>query len=159
MASFCPECGADAEGMRFCASCGAPLDGAPVQPPATKKLSDKEQAAILDREIAALAKQGWHTYGRPTPFEVSLRRKSGLTARQFLTLWVEEDGSLWTNQFGVMEGGRLRDLPILLTDPYAQRDIIPVPWTPTSASTPSPPGTAPGSGGAFRKSKRSWRSR
>ena len=132
MANFCPECGAAVEGMRFCAACGAPLGGAAGQPPAAKKLDDKEQVAILDREITALARKGWHIYGRPTPYEVTLRRKSGLTARQFLALWVEEDGSLWTNQHGVMEGGRLRDLPTLFSDPYAHREVVPVPWTPTS---------------------------
>lgn len=127
MANFCPECGAAVEGMTFCPDCGTPLDGASQQVPT--QLSDDQQVAILDREIAELAKEGWRTHVRPTPFEVSLKRKSGLTARQFFTLWFEADGGLWTNQFGVMEGGRLRDIPTLFSNPYSY-EIQPVPWKP-----------------------------
>jgi hypothetical protein len=119
--------------MKFCAECGTPLDGAsPIQAPVAHALPEDEQAAILDGEIAALTKYGWQVHGRPTPYEVSLKRNKGLTARQFLTLWVEEDGSLWTNQFGVMNGGRLRDFPILFSNPYNQVEIHPYPWTPTT---------------------------
>jgi hypothetical protein len=67
-------------------------------------------------------------YGRVGPYEVCLRRKSGLTARQFLPLWVEEDGSLRTNAAGVMEGGRLRDMPSLLRN--TQPALNPTLWKP-----------------------------
>jgi hypothetical protein len=114
VANFCPECGASVEGMKFGAECGTLVDGTPTAPQRVATLSHDEQVAILEREIAALAKQGWHVYGRPTPYEVCLKRKSGLTARRFFALWVEDDGSLWTNAAGAVEGGRLRDIPLPL---------------------------------------------
>jgi hypothetical protein len=118
---FCPQCGSPVEGMKFCAECGKPLGAAPTnQQPDARTLSHDEQVAILEREIAELVKQKWHVYGRPTPYEVTLRRKTGLTARQFLPLWVQTDGSLWTNAQGAETGGRLRDMPKLLSNPRAQ---------------------------------------
>jgi hypothetical protein len=51
VAKFCPECGANAEGMKFCAECGTPLHG----DTAATTLSRNQQVAILEREIAALA--------------------------------------------------------------------------------------------------------
>jgi hypothetical protein len=69
-------------------------------------LSHDEQIAILEKAIAEYAKQGWHEWApRPTPYETSLRRKSGLFARQFMAVWVEEDGTIMTNYAG--EAGRL----------------------------------------------------
>ena len=63
----------------------------------TDSPSHEHQVAILEHALAELAKQGWHewTY-RPTPYEVSLRRKTGLFARQFTSVWVEDDGELVT---------------------------------------------------------------
>lgn len=136
MTKFCSECGSPVEGMKFCAECGTPVDGAPASLQRVATLSHDQQVAILEREIAELAKQGWHVYGRVGPYEVSLRRKSGLTARQFLPLWVEEDGSLWTNAQGVLEGGRLRDIPSLLSNPQVQ--LQPTVWKPAPASSSSP---------------------
>jgi hypothetical protein len=154
MTKFCSECGSAVEGVKFCAECGTPVDFAPPAPQPVAKLSHDEQVAILEREIAELGKQGWHVYGRVGPYEVSLRRKSGLTARQFLPLWVEEDGSLWTNASGVMEGGRLRDFPSLLSN--RQVTLHPTMWKPApgSASSPSPGGDNPQPGDAYRRAKR-----
>ena len=72
----------------------------------TDLLSHEDQVAILEDALAELAKQWWHewTY-RPTPYEVSLRRKTGLFARQFMSVWVEDDGELVTHFDG--EAGRL----------------------------------------------------
>ena len=64
-------------------------------------------------QLAQFAKQGWHIHQWATPYEVSLRRKSGLTARQFMALWVEENGSVWTNYVG--EGGTLASIPLLFS--------------------------------------------
>jgi hypothetical protein len=127
---------------------------APVDPPS--RISHDQQVAILEREIRELAKEGWHIHGRVGPYEVSLRRKSGLTARQFLPLWVEEDGSLWTNAAGVMEGGRLRDIPSLLdSSPPA---LNPTLWKPAPSRAQSSSGSSGASGSnpgdAFRRAKR-----
>lgn len=112
VAKFCPECGASVAGMKFCSECGALVVDAPAaQPPAPARLSHDEQVAILDNAIAELAKQGWYVHGRPTPYEVSLMRKTGLFARQALPLWVEEDGTLQNG--GIYEGGRITDIPTL----------------------------------------------
>ena len=94
MTKFCPQCGSPVEGMKFCAECGSTLDEAPAQTPAVTPLTHDEQVTILHSQIAELAKQGWHVHGWATPYEVSLRRKSGLMARQFMALWVEENGSV-----------------------------------------------------------------
>jgi len=62
--------------------------------------------------IAQSKKQGWHEWTtRPTPYEVSLRRKSGLLAREFMALWVEEDGTVLTNYVG--EGGGVQIVPFV----------------------------------------------
>jgi hypothetical protein len=113
MAKFCPECGASVAGMKFCSECGALVGDAPAtEPPAPTLLSHDEQVAILNSAIAELAKQGWHEWThRPTPYEVSLRRKSGLFARQFIALWVEDDGTLQNG--GILEGGRVVDMVTL----------------------------------------------
>jgi hypothetical protein len=125
--------------MKFCAECGTRITvAAGTERPAPKTLSDEEQIVILDREIARLSKQGWEIEGRPTPYEVCLRRKSGLTARQFLPLWVEDDGSVWTNAGGVMEGGRLRDFPSLFrTQPTALQPTL---WRAAPGSKAETPG-------------------
>jgi hypothetical protein len=107
MANFCPECGASVAEMTFCSECGAPVGAGAAGLPTV--LSDDEQVAILENAIAELAKQGWHEWThRPTPYEVSLRRKSGLFARQFIALWVEADGTLKNG--GILEGGRVVDV-------------------------------------------------
>lgn len=103
MAHFCPDCGAAVTGMTFCSECGASLTEIDAEPFA---LSHDEQVAILESAIAEYGKQGWHEWThRPTPYEVSLRRKSGLFAREFMAVWVEDDGTIMENYVG--EGGRL----------------------------------------------------
>jgi hypothetical protein len=69
------------------------------------KLSHAQQVAILQEAIREYAKFGWRVWKQPTPYEVALRRKSGLMAREFMSLWVEEDGTVMENYAG--EGGRL----------------------------------------------------
>jgi hypothetical protein len=95
---------------------------------ATSTIRSTFSARVSIQEFGAL---GWHEWAaRPTPFETSLRRKSGLFARQFMALWVEEDGSVWTNYVG--EGGSLRGLPDNFGKP---------PWNPTFVrSGPDHPG-------------------
>jgi len=127
IAKFCPECGTAVAGAKFCPECGTPTAlGIGEDEAAPLELSHEEQVAILENEIAELAKQGWHLWSRATPYEVCLRRKSGLTARQFLPLWVEWDGSLWTNSVGAVEGGRLRNVPSLFFNRQVRLD--PTPW-------------------------------
>lgn len=137
MARFCSECGSPVEGMSLCAECGAPVGDSREAAPAAITLSLDAQVAILEHEIEELAEEGWRIYGRAGPYEVCLTRRSGLTARQFLPLWVEEDGSLWTNASGAVEGGRLRDVPSLLC--RQQVIVQPAVWksAPTSHSTRS----------------------
>jgi hypothetical protein len=108
--------------MKFCAKCGTSVDETPVAPqPIATKLSHEHQVAILNDAIREFGALGWHEWAaRPTPYETSLRRKSGVFARQFMALWVEEDGSVWTNLVG--EGGSLRGLPGNFGKP---------PWNPT----------------------------
>lgn len=75
-------------------------------------LSQEEQVEILQRTIAELRKQGWKVYKQqPTPYEVCLTRKTGLFARQFMPLWVEDDGSLKTNE--ILEGGHIQIVPFV----------------------------------------------
>lgn len=62
-------------------------------------LSHDEQAAILERAIKQLALQRWKPNGRPTPYEVCMRRKNFLT-REFMAVWVEEDGQVFTKYVG-----------------------------------------------------------
>ena len=63
--NFCPECGAPAQAMTFCAECGTPLDPASgAHQPVATVLSHEQQVAILEREIAELAKDGWGIHGR-----------------------------------------------------------------------------------------------
>ena len=85
---------------------------APGRKLSTAVVSHEEQVEILQNAIAEGAKHGWKIYKQqPTPYEVCLTRKSGLFARQFLPLWVEEDGTLQTNQ--VVEGGRVQIVPFV----------------------------------------------
>jgi hypothetical protein len=153
---FCSECGAGVAGAKFCPECGtSTAQGVAQAETAPLVLSHDEQVVILEREIAELAKQGWHVYGRVGPYEVSLRRKSGLTARQFLPLWVEEDGSLWTNAGGVVTGGRLRDMPSLAFNPKVT--LHPTLWKPAPASSsshPSPSSAMAKPGDAYRRARR-----
>jgi hypothetical protein len=113
IAKFCPECGAAVAGAKFCPECGASTALGIAQPEATPVvLGHEEQVEILQRAIAELRTQGWKVYKQqPTPYEVCLVRKTGLTARQFLPLWVEEDGTLQTNE--VLEGGRIQIVPFV----------------------------------------------
>lgn len=133
IAKFCPECGATVAGAKFCPECGTStaLGVAQTETAMPRVLSHDQQVVILEREIAELAKQGWRVYGRVGPYEVCLRRKSGLTARQFLPLWVEEDGSLRTNASGVVTGGRLRDIPSLAFN--RKVTVHPTLWKPAPA--------------------------
>lgn len=118
---FCPECGASVEGMKFCSECGASVETQAALQQVGTKLSPQEQVTILNDAIREFGALGWHEWAaRPTPYETSLRRKSGLFARQFMALWVEEDGSVWSNFVG--EGGSLRGLPGNFGKP---------PWNPT----------------------------
>ena len=81
-------------------------------------LSHDEQIAILDAAIAEFAKHGWHVWKRDepnfNPYEVALRRKTGLFAREFMALWVEDDGQIATNYVG--EGGRIGIVPVVMFD-------------------------------------------
>lgn len=135
IAKFCPECGATVAGAKFCPECGTSTALGVAQPESAmpRALSHDEQVVILEREIAELARQGWHVYGRAGPYGVCLRRESGLTARQFLPLWVEEDGSLRTNASGVVTGGRLRDIPSLAFRPKVT--VHPTIWKPAPATS------------------------
>jgi hypothetical protein len=105
MANYCPECGAAVTGLAFCSECGEPLtETGDFDEPVV--LSHDDQVAILESAIAEYGKHGWHEWApRPTPYETSLRRKSGLFAREFMAVWVEDDGTIMENYVG--EGGRL----------------------------------------------------
>jgi hypothetical protein len=72
-------------------------------------LNHDERVAILERGIEELAKREWRPWQRVAPHEVALKRKSGLFTREFMVLWVEDDGTLMTNYVG--EGGRLIAVP------------------------------------------------
>lgn len=113
IAKFCPECGAAVAGAKFCPECGTSTALGIGQAEATPVvLSHEEQVEILEKAIAQCAREGWHEWThRPTPYEVSLRRKSGLLAREFMALWVEEDGRVMTNHAG--EGGRIQIVPFV----------------------------------------------
>ena len=114
IAKFCPECGAAVAGAKFCPECGTStaLGVAQAEEAPPRVLSHEEQVEILQRAIAELRTQGWNVYKQqPTPYEVALIRKSGLFARQFMPLWVEEDGSLKTKE--VLEGGRIQIVPFV----------------------------------------------
>jgi hypothetical protein len=121
-------------------------------------LPHNEQVSILESAIADFAKHGWHEWtARPTPYSVSLRRKSGLMARQFMTVWVEDDGSVWMTYVG--EGGSLRALPdAFRREAPMHPELVkpaPAPGSTTSAASAAAPLAAPESGKAFRKAKRS----
>jgi hypothetical protein len=75
-------------------------------------LNHDERVAILERGIEELTKQEWRPWQRVTPYEVALKRKSGLFTREFMVLWVEDDGRLMTNYVG--EGGRLTAVPFVV---------------------------------------------
>ena len=61
----------------------------------------EQHVAILDDAIAELAKEGWREYtDRQTPTEASLRRKKGLFGREFMVVWVDQDGNVVTDQIG-----------------------------------------------------------
>ena len=61
----------------------------------------ERQVAILEDAISELAKEGWREYTeRQTPYEASLRRKKGLFGREFMVVWVDQEGSVVTDQIG-----------------------------------------------------------
>ena len=112
IAKFCPECGAAVAGAKFCPECGTSTAAAVAREDEPLKLSHEEQVEILEKAIAQCAREGWHEWTqRPTPYEVSLRRKTGVFARAFMALWVEEDGRVMTNYVG--EGGRIQVVPFV----------------------------------------------
>jgi hypothetical protein len=75
-------------------------------------LNHDERVAILERGIEELAKHEWRPWQRVTPYEVVLKRKSGLFKREFMALWVEDNGRLMTNYVG--QGGRLTAVPFVV---------------------------------------------
>lgn len=106
----CPDCEEVVKAeARVCRFCSYRFD-AEASPPA---LSHEEQVAILRSAIAQCAKDGWKVSGQQpaSAYEVCLSRKSGLTAREFMALWVEEDGEIKTNYVG--EGGRMQIIPFV----------------------------------------------
>lgn len=65
-------------------------------------LSHDELVSILKRAIAELGKtQGWKEWlaAWPEPYATSLR-KGGIFTRQFMTIWVEGDGTVMTQYVG-----------------------------------------------------------
>jgi hypothetical protein len=66
-------------------------------------LSHEERVAILKRAIVEIGRtQGWKEWlagGWPEPYATSLR-KGGIFTREFITIWVEEDGTVMTQYVG-----------------------------------------------------------
>ena len=60
-----------------------------------------EHVRILDAAIADLAKDGWREYmDRRVPTEASVRRKTGLFKREFMVVWVDQDGNVVRDDIG-----------------------------------------------------------
>ena len=75
------------------------MQAAPAPP---EPLSHDELVAILKRAIAELGRtQGWKEWlaAWPEPEATSLR-KGGIFSREFMTIWVEDDGTVMTQYVG-----------------------------------------------------------